>query len=183
MSGLAKNYGSALYSAAMGENLTEQVYNELCELEKAFSEKPQYLRLLSAANVAKEERLKLVDDCLGGKVHPYVLNFMKLLAEKSIATHFGDCVKAYRERYYFDNGIMPVTAVTAVPLSDSQYKRLSEKIASISGKKIILTNKVDPSCLGGVKLSYDSKQIDGTVSHRLKEVSELLKLDASKAMT
>ncbi len=179
MSGLSGNYGSALYSAALSENLTERVYNELCELEKAFSAEPQYLKLLSAANVAKEERLGLVDDCLGGKVHPYVLNFMKILAEKSVATHFPDCVKAYRERYYFDNGIMPVTAVTAIPLSDKQSARLAEKIASVSGKKIILTNKVDPSCLGGVKLSYDSKQIDGTVSHRLKEVSDLLKLDAS----
>ncbi len=179
MSGLANNYGSALYSLALSENLTEQVYNELCVLEDVFAKEPQYLKLLSAANVVKEERLKLVDDCLGGKVHPYTLNFMKLLAEKSLATHYGDCVKAYRERYYFDNGIMPVTAVTAVPLSDSQSKRLSEKIASISGKRIILQNKVDPSCLGGVKLSYDSKQIDGTVSHRLKEVSELLKQDAS----
>ena len=179
MSGLASNYGSALYSAALSENLSEQVYNELTELEKAFSAEPQYLKLLSAANVAKEERLSLVDDCLGGKVHPYILNFMKILAEKSIATHFSDCVKSYRERYYFDNGIMPVTAVTAVSLSDKQSARLREKIASLSGKKIILTNKVDPSCLGGVKLSYDSKQIDGTVSHRLKEVSDLLKLDAS----
>ncbi|MCD7784886.1 MAG: ATP synthase F1 subunit delta [Oscillospiraceae bacterium] len=181
MSGLANNYGSALYSVAMSENLTEEVYNELTELEDVFANEPEYLKLLSAANVAKEERLSLVDDCLGGKVHPYVLNFMKLLAEKSIAMHYSDCVKAYRERYYFDNGIMPVTAVTAVPLSDSQSKRLTDKIASLSGKKIILTNKVDPSCLGGVKLSYDSKQIDGTVSHRLKEVSELLKLDASVA--
>ncbi|MCD8007238.1 MAG: ATP synthase F1 subunit delta [Oscillospiraceae bacterium] len=182
MSGLAGNYGSALYSVALSENMTGEVYNELCELERVFSAQPQYLKLLSAANVAKEERLGLVDDCLDGKVHPYVLNFMKLLTEKSITTHFGDCVKAYRERYYLDNGIMPVTAVTAVPLSDSQSKRLTDKIAKVSGKKIILTNKVDPSCLGGVKLSYDSKQIDGTVSHRLKEVSELLKLDAS-AMT
>ena len=181
MSSLGGNYGSALYSAALSENLTEQVYNELTELEDVFAKEPEYLKLLSAANVAKEERLKLVDDCLGGKVHPYVLNFMKILTEKSLATHYGECVKAYRERYYFDNGIMPVTAVTAVPLSDSQSKRLTEKIAALSGKKIILQNKVDPSCLGGVKLSYDSKQIDGTVSHRLKEVQELLKLDASQA--
>lgn len=179
MSSLANNYGSALYSLALSENLTERIYNELTDLEGVFAKEPKYLKLLSAANVVKDERLKLVDDCLGGKVHPYVLNFMKLLAEKSLATHYSDCVKAYRERYYFDNGIMPVTAVTAVPLSDSQSKRLSEKIASISGKKIILQNKVDPSCLGGVKLSYDSKQIDGTVSYRLKEVSELLKQDAS----
>ncbi|MCD7771944.1 MAG: ATP synthase F1 subunit delta [Oscillospiraceae bacterium] len=181
MSSLGGNYGSALYSAALSENLTDEVYNELTELEDVFAKEPQYLKLLSAANVAKEERLKLVDDCLSGKVHPYVINFIKILTEKSLATHYSDCVKAYRERYYFDNGIMPVTAVTAVPLSDSQSKRLTDKIASISGKKIILTNKVDPSCLGGVKLSYDSKQIDGTVSHRLKEVQELLKLDASQA--
>ncbi|MCD7823239.1 MAG: ATP synthase F1 subunit delta [Oscillospiraceae bacterium] len=181
MSGLSGNYGSALYSATLSENLTDRIYNEMTELEKVFEAQPQYLRLLSAANVSKEERLGLVDDCLSGKVHPYILNFMKILTEKSIATHYSDCLKAYRERYYFDNGIMPVTAVTAVPLSASQSERLTEKIASISGKKIILTNKVDPSCLGGVRLSYDSKQIDGTVSHRLKEVQELLKLDASKA--
>ena len=38
-----------------------------------------------------------------------------------------------------------------------------------------LDERVDASCLGGVRLDYDGKRVDDTVSHRLDAVRTLLK--------
>ena len=73
--------------------------------------------------------------------------------------------------------IPPVTAITAFPLSDAQAEKLTGRLARITGRQIILRNRVDPTCLGGVRLDYDGKRLDDTVSHRLESIHSLLKKD------
>jgi len=68
-----------------------------------------------------------------------------------------------------------VQAVTAVPLTEAQHGRLAEKLAKLTGKTVELTNRVDPSVLGGVRLDYDGKRVDGTVQSRLDSIRDLLK--------
>jgi F-type H+-transporting ATPase subunit delta len=89
--------------------------------------------------------------------------------------HFSDCVKAYRELYNQDNGILPVTAVTAVAMTDKQAAALTMKLQSITGKHIELVSKLDPNVLGGMRLDYDGKRVDDTVAHRMDAVRNMLK--------
>lgn len=175
MSEVGKNYAQALYSLAKEESLTGVILQELKTLAAAFAQEPEFLRLLSAANLSKDARIGIVDDSFRGKVQPYVLNFLKLLTEKGHARSFFDCVKAYREQYNEDNGIVCVVAVSATALTASQQAKLQEKLESITGKRIELENRVDETCIGGVRLDYDGKRVDGTVQNRLKSMGELLR--------
>ena len=168
-------YGQALYALAREEKAADKILAEMKALQESFAQEPGFSRLLSAPNLSKEERCRIIDDSFRGKLHPYVLNFLKILTEKGYVRHFSDCCDAYRENYNEDNGILPVKAVTAVPLTGEQSAKLAGKLERITGKKIELTNLVDPACLGGVRLDYDGKRVDDTVSHRLDAVRSMLK--------
>ena len=168
-------YGEALYDLARAEGLAEQILQELSALAEAFTAEPDYLRLLAAPNLSKDARCGILDEGFRGKVHPYILNFLKILTEKGYTRHFADCCSAYTALYNRDHGILPVTAVTAVPLTQEQKQKLTGKLSDITGKTVRLTNRVDPSVLGGVRLDYDGKCVDDTVSHRLDAVRSLLK--------
>ncbi len=168
-------YGQALYDLAKSEHLEAEILRELTVLDGSFVQEPGFLGLLAAPNLSKQERCAILDQSFGEKVHPYVLNFLKILTEKGYPRYFGDCCKAYRGHYNRDNGILPVTAVTAVPLSAQQTEKLTVKLSSITGKTVELTNRVEPGILGGVRLDYDGKCVDDTVSHRLDAVRSLLK--------
>ncbi len=173
---MSKNvYGQALYSLAIEEQLDGEILEQLTVLQKSFQEEPRFLRLLSAPNVPVQERCEILDTCFRGKVHPYVLNFLKILTEKGIIKDFSGCVEAYLRQYNQEHNILPVTAITAVPLSQEQLARLKEKLSGITGKTAQLTNRVDPACLGGVRLDYDGKRIDGSVATRLEAVRSMLK--------
>ena len=87
---------------------------------------------------------------------------------------FSNCVLAYRDLFNQDNGILPVTAITAVSLTEAQTAKLTEKLRKITGKQIELSNKLDPTVLGGMRLDYDGKRVDDTVSHRLDAVRSML---------
>ncbi len=175
MTDVGSVYGEALYELAKEDGLTHSIAEQLRILRDSFRQEPEFIRLLSAPNLPKAERCQILDNCFRDKVHPYLLNFMKILTEKGYMRHFSDCADAYTERYNQDNGILPVTATTAVPLREDQSTRLTEKLSRITGKKVSLINRVDAQVMGGVRLSYDGRCLDDTVSHRLDSIRDLLK--------
>ena len=175
MTQAASVYGEALYALAKDENKSDVMLRQLKTLDECFASEPDFLRLLSAPNLSKIERKEILDTCFKGKAEPYLLNFLKILMERGYILQFSGCVQVFCERYNEDHGIMPVSVVTAMPMTDSQKEKLAAKLAGITGKQIELTNTIDPACIGGVRLDYDGKRVDDTIIHRLDAVSSLLK--------
>ena len=175
MTQAANTYAQALYDLAKDEGLGKTVLEELSVLKTVFAENPEYSKFLSAPDLPKQERCNILDEAFRGKVHPYVLNFLKILTEKGYIRQFPACCEAYRGFYNEDNGILVVKAVSAVALSAQQLEKLIAKLEATTGKKIDLHCSVDAAMLGGLRLSYDGKQVDGTVKNRLDSIGKLLK--------
>ena len=167
-------YGESLYELAKEESLTKLIGEQAAVLQQSIQQEPDFIRLLSSPNLTKAERCQILDDSFRGKVHPYLLNFMKILTEKGYMRYFSDCCDAYTEHYDQDNGILRVNAVTAVALSPEQADKLTQKLNRITGKEIALRCRIDPSVLGGIRLDYDGQRLDDTVSHRLDAIRDLL---------
>ena len=175
MTEAANNYGGALYELARDEGLSQQILGETSVLSESFAAEPGFIQLLSTPSIPKQERCQIIDRSFRGSVHPYVLNFMKVLTERGYIREFTGCCQVFRTRYNQDNGILPVTAVTAAPLAETLRQRLTEKLSSLTGKTIELNCQVDPQTLGGVRLDFDGKQVDGTVRRRLDDIRDILK--------
>ena len=167
-------YGESLYELAKEENLTKLIGEQAAVLQQSFRQEPDFIRLLSSPNLTKAERCQILDDSFRGKVHGYLLNFLKILTEKGYMRYFSDCCDAYMDHFDQDNGILRVNAVTAVALTSQQADKLTQKLSRITGKEIALRNRIDPAVLGGVRLDYDGQRLDDTVSHRMDAIRDLL---------
>lgn len=167
-------YGDALYALAHEEGLVDTLLPQLALVESCFAREQAYMALLSNPAVAKAERCALLDESMR-QLHPYLLNFLKILVEKGYIRRFSACCERFRSDHYRDAGILPVTAATALPLTDAQCARLRDKLAAITKKTILLSNRVDERLLGGVRLDYDGKQLDDSICHRLDVIRQTLK--------
>jgi len=175
MSQIGTVYGEALYALSAEENRSGETLQQLQALQQSFAAEPAFLELLSSPALSKQERCAVLDSSFQGKLDVFVLNFLKLLTEKGYIRRFSDCFRAYERKYNLENNILPVTAVTAAPLSEDQSRRLTEKLTAMTGKTIVLTNRIDPGCLGGIRLDYDGKRLDDTVANRLEQIRRHLK--------
>ena len=175
MSQAGNVYGQGLYALAKEEGLQEQILGELAVLETAFTENPDFPKLLASHNIPRQERTAVLDESFRDRVHPYVLNFLKILTEKGYIKHFSGCCRTYRQHYNRDNGIVTVTAYTAIALPAEQRRKLTAKLSTVTGKTIELDCRIDPEALGGVRLDFDGKQVDGTVRRRLEDIRGILK--------
>ena len=163
-------YGQSLYDLAAEVNLTDEILGQMEVIEGLFKENPDYITLLSEPSVPKKERLQLVDDALKDGCQEYLLNFIKILIEKGLLREFSACRKRFRKCYNTDNGIADALVTSAVALDDLQVAKLKEKLEGISGKKVLLRQKVDPGILGGVRVDLEGQLFDGTVKGRLSEL-------------
>ena len=167
MTELAKRYGGSLYDLAAEEKLTEELLQELQTAVDSIEAEPQYKRLLATPGVPKKERCALLDEAFRGKVHLYVLNFLKILCEKGTLRELPGCARAFRVKYNQAHGILEATATSAIPMTAEQTERLHEKLEAVTGKKIDLKTKVEPGVLGGIRLDIEGTELDGTVQNRL----------------
>lgn len=163
----ANVYGGALYSLACEEGLDKAIGEELAEVSRLLKAEPKALKLLDSPLIPREERCACVQRMFGGQVQPYLLNFLKLLCRRGQMSQLAGCSAYYRALYNEAHNISDAVAVTALPLSPGQTARLQAQLEAITGKTILLENRVDPAVLGGVRVEVDGRRLDGTVKNRL----------------
>ena len=174
MTAAAAVYGNALYDLALEENTAELYYEQLGVLRAQISESPDLLKLLSTRALSLGERKAVVDRCFSAFA-PYLRNWLKILCEKNLAHHLPESIRQYELRYFEDHGIVEVTAVTAVAMTEQQKSALAKTLAEKTGKQPRITCKVDPAVLGGVRLEWSGQELDGTVRGKLDRIESELK--------
>jgi F-type H+-transporting ATPase subunit delta len=163
-------YGQSLYDLAAEEKAEYQIMEEMRVIRGIFADNPDYVTLLCEPSIPGKTRIQLLDEAFRGQIHPYLLNFLKILVEKGMLRGFSTCCSTYRRSYNKDHGISEATVISAVPLNDEQASALQAKLEKISGKKVLLSRKVDAKVLGGLSVELDGKLFDGTVGGRLDEL-------------
>ena len=171
MTEIARMYGGSLYDLAAEEGLETRILDELDEAAKLIRDDPEYLRLLSTPSIPKKERCALLDKAFEG-AHPYLVNFLKLLCEEGMIAELPGVLRAYRDRYNADHDILEVTAVSAIALTAPTREKLLAKLQMMTGKNIVLTETVDPTVLGGLRLDLGGTRLDGTVQRHLERLRE-----------
>lgn len=175
MAEIGLQYGQALYSLAQQEHLEEEILRQLLVLRDSFQQEADFCRLMQSANLSKQERCAILEECFRDKVHLYVLNFLRILANKDLFKVFSQCVRAYSQAYDQAHNILEVVCTTAVELSREQQQALTDKLRGQTGKEVRLVCRLDRSVLGGVRLDYDGIRVEDTVALRLDNIRHLLK--------
>lgn len=174
MTGLAKEYGEALFELARDEQQLEEMHGEVTEIGALMKAQPAFVKLLSSRAIERETRVQVVDDTFGGRALPYIVNFMKLLVEKERFDCFPDCVTWFHQRYNEELGIVEAVVTSAVALSDNDREALRQKLEQIAGHKVALITRIDPSVIGGVRVEMEGRRYDNTIQNKLGRLRQSL---------
>lgn len=167
-------YGKALFELCEELSTTESVLRDIEAVARLISDNPEYTKLLDTPAVPKEERVALAEESFGS-FDTNLVNLIKILCERHLSHLLPEIFKEYSALYDISRGIERAEAVSAVPLTEEQTSRIAAKLEAMTGKRIILKNTVDPSILGGLKLRFSGRQLDGSVKTRLETFEKSLK--------
>ena len=174
MAQMSKEYGTALFSLAKECDAEDEYKKALDTVLSVFRETPEYIDLLASPSIPKDERAEAVEQAFSGSVPEHVVSFLQLLCEKGHIRSFEGCVSEYNALYDASKKIAVAKVTSAVPLTDGEKDSLKQKLQKISGSNVCLECSTDKSLMGGLVVEINGKVIDGTLSHRLHEVKDVI---------
>ena len=172
-----KEYAKALFLLAEEKGAMQAILSDLKQVCEVLKGAPDYVSLLDSPALARAEKEKLIDEAFAS-IDKDLCSFIKILCTKHALYLFSRIADAYEALCDEAMGIIRAEAITAVALSEAQREKLKSRLEKQTKKTVILTNTVDPSVLGGVKLRYMGKQWDGSLKNRLDEIGQSLQSTA-----
>jgi F-type H+-transporting ATPase subunit delta len=164
---VATRYAGALLVAAKAAGVHVEVAESYAALLDVVKGNLDLTVFMDSPQVSEQEKKNLLKNVFGGKIEPVLLNFLLLLIDRNrieytreIGEEFGNLVEAEQGRIHAE-------VVTAVRLPDDLADRLQQKLAGLTGKIVVLDQKIDPGVIGGVRVAMGDKVLDGTVRTNL----------------
>ena len=155
---IADQYAKAIFELSSEQNNIEETRTSLNGIKTVLNDNPNFVMVVTSDDVDPASRDNLLQTLTNG-------------ASESIQ----NLVDAFGDRYNEANGIVDVTATTAVTLDETRLDKLAAIFASKTGAKHVnLKNVVDESILGGVILKSQSTLIDGSLQTKIAKMKAQL---------
>ena len=169
---VGKVYSTALFELCTEQDKLEKVFGDYTEFEELMKNKDcaEYLRFLASPLISGKEKTESLNAVFGNKIDGLLLDFLCLTAEKNRADKLDEIYTEFRQMYNDKLGLLEVTAVTAQPLTAELRKRLTDKLGKSTGRRIVLTEQVDKSIIGGIIVRYGNTELDSSVKTRLDKL-------------
>jgi F-type H+-transporting ATPase subunit delta len=107
-------------------------------------------------------------------VAPVLGKLLFLLATRDRLVLLPDLLAAYRQRLLDHLKIVRAEVTTAVPLPADRVTAVAQGLARMTGRKVTLETRVDPSIVGGLVARIGSTVYDGSVTRQLERMREKL---------
>lgn len=169
---VSKVYAEALFDVALEGGKLDQVENDLQAVCQLFVENPDFLELYRAPNIALAERKQILDQTFSDKLVPELLNFLKLLLDKNRGFYILQVGEEFQLLVEAHKGIIKGTVHVTCALSDDQIRKLEDKLSTSTGKRVMLTQKIDPEIIGGLVVYLGDKVIDNSLRKKLDDMKE-----------
>lgn len=176
----AKRYAKALFQASLNEGAVAAVDDDLKSLTEALRNSDS-LRAFVFSPISNEaDKEALWEKALQGKVSPLTLGMLKLATKKGRDTEIFAIQLEFADLRRQHEKIVKAVFESAVTLDSSTQQALITKVGVLTSRTVEAEFKVDPTLIGGVKVTYDNMVLDGTARGHLNRLRESFLRDALK---
>ncbi|KAK3371381.1 mitochondrial ATP synthase subunit 5-like protein [Lasiosphaeria ovina] len=178
--GLDGTYATALYTAAVKTSSLEPTAKALSSLGSLVEKDAKLITILDAPTLSIADRSAIIAELekATGAAGQTVKSFLTTLAENNrlrllpgICSKFGELMSASR-------GEVELTVTSAQPLDGKTLSRLETAVAKSAyvgqGKKLKVTNTINPDIIGGLVVEIGDRTIDLSVSSKIAKMNKLL---------
>lgn len=173
--GSASRYARALLDVAIKESIAERAEQDLSAFASLLVQHPNAERALTHPAVPAARKRALVSEFTSrlGLSTP-VAKLLSMLADRDRLALVPELLDVYRERLLEHQQVVRAEVTTAEPLAQDQETQLQDRLSRVTGRRVTLTTKVDPSIIGGVVARIGSVVYDGSLAAQLTRMRDRL---------
>ena len=165
-------YAKSLYE--LSTNL-EKDLNDLKVLTNAILESNELVKVLKHPSISKSDKKEIFKELLKEKVENYFLYFIYVLVDNDRILELENIYETFKMLHDESKNQVTAYVTTKYELTESTKHDLISFLENKYNKKINLTEKVDNTLIGGIKVVVENEVIDYTFDHQLENIKNTIK--------
>ncbi|MCI2424454.1 ATP synthase F1 subunit delta [Candidatus Acetothermia bacterium] len=166
---IAATYAEALYALGREEEMLDELEADYRMVVTIINEHRDLLRLFIHPLISDQAKDEVIENIFP-RLSEYLRNFLSLLVRRKRAEYitliYDELLKVRAEQ----EGVSYVTIYSSRRLSTEEQHRIEMRLAKVIRRAVVSQVVVEPSLLGGVKIEYEGRVIDGSLQRRLQQL-------------
>jgi F-type H+-transporting ATPase subunit delta len=172
---VARRYAQAVLELGVEQGQLDGVVEEMTAFADAWDASPELRNAIEnplVAHAAKKAVIGALADQIGAS--PTTRHTALLLVDRRRAKALPYLARTLRELADARKGLLRAEVTTAAPLSDAYYARLQAQLETMTGKRVVVDRRTDPSLIAGVVTRIGDRILDGSLRTRLQSLRDAL---------
>ncbi|WP_298333450.1 F0F1 ATP synthase subunit delta [Asticcacaulis sp.] len=173
---VGERYAKAVFELADSAGHLDAVQADLNTLKALLTESKDLRRLVTSNAFKSEIKLKGLTAVLDtAKPNALTLKTLGLMAQNGRLDQVFALVTAFLRLYNAKKGVVSAVVTSATVLTEEQVTGLQAALHTALGQDPVLSQTVDPSLLGGLKVRVGSRLFDASLKTKLDSLKFALK--------
>lgn len=172
---IAQRYARALLEIGAETGELARIVEHLGTFADCYQGSAQLRGVLGNPLVDEQQRLQLVDAlCARLGVIDSVRGCLKVLVSRKRMSVLPEVRKIVEKLADERSGVVRATIASAEPLSESQQQRYQEELERLTGKRVMLEKRLDPSLIAGLVAQIGDHVVDSSLRGRVDALQRRL---------
>lgn len=177
---VARVYAESLLGLAEEAGRADELLEELDGLVDLLDRDRDLGAFFASPLVDEEARRETIEKTLRGELSDLMVDTLQVMNSKGRLGLLRALAITYRQELDRLRGRVDASVASAVPLTDDLRRRLRETLERVTGRRVRLTETVDPDLIGGLVVAVDDRKIDYSLASDLRQLDDQLRDRATR---
>ncbi len=170
MSRIANRYAKSLLDLCVERNEVDVVAQNMSELHATIRGSHELELMLSSPVIKGDLKWKVVVALFEKSMADITMKFIHLMIEKGRESFLKDVSKSFTELVRAHRNQVLAEVVTASPMNETSRQTILAAAQSLTTAQIEITERVDPSLIGGFVVRVADQQLDASIAQKIKQL-------------
>lgn len=175
MNDMPSNYANALFALCQSVEERSSYAEALRAFDIVMKEHKEISTFLMNPDIEEQEKITVIGKALDAYALPHLLPFIRTIISHHRMGAFSRIVEAYVSLVNQELGVLEGYIYSSSKLSPAELESIEQAFQKKLDKKVMLKNILDPSLLGGVRVSLGGRVYDSSLKGRLDDLRLQLK--------
>jgi F-type H+-transporting ATPase subunit delta len=173
---LARQYAHALFDVAEKNGQIDRVRRDVTAFAALVSSHDELARAFSSPAVSADQKKAVIGALIAasGGVAVELERLLAFLADRDRLMHISGIAGAFVERAMDADRTARADVTTAMPLGEQARAELISALGKAVNRTVTITERVDPSIIGGMVARIGGVVFDGSVTRQIERLREQL---------
>ncbi|MDR7128943.1 F-type H+-transporting ATPase subunit delta [Algoriphagus sp. 4150] len=168
---VASRYAKSIMELSLEKGRLEEVHTDFQRLTALAASNNELALVLRNPVVTSDKKLNILKALFAKGADALTMTFFEIVSRKNREEILLDVAREFENQYNLHKSIQVAEVTTTFPIDDTLRSEFAEVVKEISGKKSVqLVEKINPDLIGGYILTVNDRQIDESLSSKLRQL-------------